>query len=98
MAFVEPNKPCEIVTYRDSDMPTRMVVRSIRAKSSATYRTDASSHQLQPKVVIHSYKKVANAEGKKLKLNIKEKGGVAKKGYRVVTTLDMVVADERLGT
>jgi hypothetical protein len=96
MAFLEP-KPCEIVTYRDSDMPTRMVVRSIRAKSSATYRTDASSHQVQPKVVIHSYKKVANAEGKKLKLNIKEKGA-AKKGNRVFTTLDMVVADERQGT
>lgn len=95
MAFVEP-KPCEIVTYRDSDMPTRMVVRSIRAKSSATYRTDASSHQVQPKVIIHSYKKVANAEGKKLKLNIKV--GAAKKGNRVVTTIDMVVADERQGT
>jgi hypothetical protein len=70
MAFLEA-KPCEIVTYRDSDHPARMIVRSIRAKSSATYRTDASSHPVQAKVVvIHSYKKIANAEGKKLKLNI----------------------------
>lgn len=94
MAFLEA-KPCEIVTYRDSDRPARMIVRSIRAKSSATYRTDATSHPVQAKVVIHSYKKVANAEGKKLKLNIKEKGTTAKKG---VPTLDMKVAEERQGT